>query len=422
MTNDCKTNDNSQISVVNHNTSNGNEVELVSLLKKTNKSTTKCGGVTAKRALLSDQASHIQGLECQEPISAPRSKNYTMAPATTTSSTINADESAYSFLTNLPTTNIETSQKDIETISNQNHKIRRTINLVNQSNRSQPQQQQTPKKPQKPRRRVATLAQRRAANIRERRRMFNLNAAFDRLRKKVPSFAYEKRLSRIETLKLAIMYIKFMDDLVNDDAYAEKYKQLTANTSAASVASVSSSLLSSGSYLSLYGHCNSSSPPPPPPAPISDLQQQQHTTNVMQVHSSINAPYYGNSTTTRQANNKTVYYDHHHTSSTDHECPKSHIDNAHSSSNYPNSSSEQFSTTQSSSHHHVQHQLDSIMSNNVQQNFSTLSAHQEHSYDRHQGLEHHQSHHFQEQQHLTLTPTHSMQHSMHYSLHPLQAR
>ncbi|CAG0892727.1 unnamed protein product [Cyprideis torosa] len=66
----------------------------------------------------------------------------------------------------------------------------------------------------KPRRRVATLAQRRAANIRERRRMFNLNEAFDRLRRKVPTFAYEKRLSRIETLRLAITYISFMTELL----------------------------------------------------------------------------------------------------------------------------------------------------------------------------------------------------------------
>ncbi|QQP49041.1 hypothetical protein FKW44_009554 [Caligus rogercresseyi] len=51
------------------------------------------------------------------------------------------------------------------------------------------------------------MAQRRAANIRERRRMYNLNEAFDRLRTKVPTFAYEKRLSRIETLRLAITYI-----------------------------------------------------------------------------------------------------------------------------------------------------------------------------------------------------------------------
>ena len=66
----------------------------------------------------------------------------------------------------------------------------------------------------KKRRRVATVSQRRAANIRERRRMFNLNEAFDRLRSKVPTFAYEKRLSRIETLRLAITYINFMDELL----------------------------------------------------------------------------------------------------------------------------------------------------------------------------------------------------------------
>ena len=66
----------------------------------------------------------------------------------------------------------------------------------------------------KKRRRVATVGQRRAANIRERRRMFNLNEAFDRLRSKVPTFAYEKRLSRIETLRLAITYINFMDELL----------------------------------------------------------------------------------------------------------------------------------------------------------------------------------------------------------------
>ena len=139
---------------------------------------------------------------------------------------------------------------------------------------AQTQKQQAPKKPQKPRRRVATMAQRRAANIRERRRMFNLNSAFDRLRKKVPSFAYEKRLSRIETLKLAIMYIKFMDDLVNDDAYAEKYKQLTANTSAAAA---SSGFLSSGAYLSLYGHCNpSSSSSTTTPSPLTNLDAVHH--------------------------------------------------------------------------------------------------------------------------------------------------
>ncbi|XP_057372698.1 protein Fer3-like [Daphnia carinata] len=74
----------------------------------------------------------------------------------------------------------------------------------------------------KKRKRVATVAQRRAANIRERRRMFNLNEAFDKLRRKVPTFAYEKRLSRIETLRLAITYISFMDQVIRSEAKASQ--------------------------------------------------------------------------------------------------------------------------------------------------------------------------------------------------------
>ncbi|XP_002733196.1 uncharacterized protein LOC100371559 [Saccoglossus kowalevskii] len=80
------------------------------------------------------------------------------------------------------------------------------------------------------RRRVATVAQRRAANIRERKRMFNLNEAFDELRKRVPTFAYEKRLSRIETLRLAIVYIAFMGDIVSGkDEKDVKLMQIKTN-------------------------------------------------------------------------------------------------------------------------------------------------------------------------------------------------
>lgn len=71
-----------------------------------------------------------------------------------------------------------------------------------------------PVKPKPKRRRIASFAQRRAANVRERKRMFSLNEAFDQLREIVPIFAYEKKLSRIETLRLAIVYIAFMTELV----------------------------------------------------------------------------------------------------------------------------------------------------------------------------------------------------------------
>ncbi|XP_056336431.1 protein Fer3 [Danio aesculapii] len=66
------------------------------------------------------------------------------------------------------------------------------------------------------RKRVISTVQRQAANIRERKRMFSLNEAFDRLRRRVPTFAYEKRLSRIETLRLAIVYIAFMTDILEN--------------------------------------------------------------------------------------------------------------------------------------------------------------------------------------------------------------
>ncbi|KAK6165755.1 hypothetical protein SNE40_022616 [Patella caerulea] len=64
-------------------------------------------------------------------------------------------------------------------------------------------------------RRSPSLAQRRAANVRERRRMLNLNEAFDVLRRSVPTFNYERRLSRIETLRLAMGYISFMTQILN---------------------------------------------------------------------------------------------------------------------------------------------------------------------------------------------------------------
>ena len=49
------------------------------------------------------------------------------------------------------------------------------------------------------RKRIINKIQRKAANIRERKRMFNLNEAFDDLRSKIPKFSYEKKMSRIET-------------------------------------------------------------------------------------------------------------------------------------------------------------------------------------------------------------------------------
>ncbi|KAM7538182.1 hypothetical protein Aperf_G00000072031 [Anoplocephala perfoliata] len=59
--------------------------------------------------------------------------------------------------------------------------------------------------------------QRLAANLRERRRMHSINDAFEGLRARIPTLPYEKRLSKVDTLRLAIGYIKFLHNLVNND-------------------------------------------------------------------------------------------------------------------------------------------------------------------------------------------------------------
>ena len=53
-----------------------------------------------------------------------------------------------------------------------------------------------------------------SANIRERKRMLSINSAFEELRAHVPTFPFEKRLSKIDTLRLAIAYIELLRDIL----------------------------------------------------------------------------------------------------------------------------------------------------------------------------------------------------------------
>lgn len=53
-----------------------------------------------------------------------------------------------------------------------------------------------------------------AANARERRRMQNLNEAFDRLRQYLPSLGNDRQLSKHETLQMAQSYISALSDLL----------------------------------------------------------------------------------------------------------------------------------------------------------------------------------------------------------------
>ncbi|KAK7109203.1 hypothetical protein V1264_013288 [Littorina saxatilis] len=72
---------------------------------------------------------------------------------------------------------------------------------------------------------VKKVGQRTAANMRERRRMKSINDAFETLRTCIPSSVQaERRLSKVDTLKLAIRYIGYLAEVVdtandNDSSY-----------------------------------------------------------------------------------------------------------------------------------------------------------------------------------------------------------
>lgn len=47
--------------------------------------------------------------------------------------------------------------------------------------------------------------------------MQSINEAFEGLRNHIPTMPYEKRLSKVDTLKLAISYINFLSELLKSD-------------------------------------------------------------------------------------------------------------------------------------------------------------------------------------------------------------
>lgn len=66
-----------------------------------------------------------------------------------------------------------------------------------------------------------TVGQRHAANLRERKRMQSINDAFEGLRTHIPVHPYEKRLSKVDTLRLAIDYIAFLNRLLNSTSQTD---------------------------------------------------------------------------------------------------------------------------------------------------------------------------------------------------------
>jgi len=57
--------------------------------------------------------------------------------------------------------------------------------------------------------------------------MMSINSAFDELRYHVPTFPYEKRLSKIDTLRLAMAYIALLKDILESDRQPLEHIQLS---------------------------------------------------------------------------------------------------------------------------------------------------------------------------------------------------
>ncbi|XP_041449608.1 heart- and neural crest derivatives-expressed protein 2-like [Drosophila obscura] len=64
---------------------------------------------------------------------------------------------------------------------------------------------------------VRTIKKRNTANKKERRRTQSINNAFSYLREKIPNVPSDTKLSKIKTLKLAILYINYLEDLLDGD-------------------------------------------------------------------------------------------------------------------------------------------------------------------------------------------------------------
>uniref|UniRef100_A0A915Q5R2 BHLH domain-containing protein n=1 Tax=Setaria digitata TaxID=48799 RepID=A0A915Q5R2_9BILA len=60
---------------------------------------------------------------------------------------------------------------------------------------------------------------RKAANERERKRMYSINEAFDKLRQLLPWLTHDRKMSKASTLREAIRYIKQLSQLLNGEEF-----------------------------------------------------------------------------------------------------------------------------------------------------------------------------------------------------------
>lgn len=68
-------------------------------------------------------------------------------------------------------------------------------------------------------------------SLNEKTRLLSINEAFEILRLHIPTFPYERRLSKIDTLHLAISYINLLESVLESNMTLYDYLRLTINQS-----------------------------------------------------------------------------------------------------------------------------------------------------------------------------------------------
>ncbi|KAH7645943.1 pancreas transcription factor 1 subunit alpha-like [Dermatophagoides farinae] len=153
------------------------------------------------------------------------------------------------------------SSYHVPVVINDDYSIHEYSATNHRHHRRHSQQQQQPHRPH----------QRHAANLRERKRMQSINDAFEGLRARIPTLPYEKRLSKVDTLRLAIGYIRFLADLVRTGGLSQSPQSNSSSSSLSSSKSTTISMVTA--FHNRYGlhshHSNPSSHPhqhccPPP--------------------------------------------------------------------------------------------------------------------------------------------------------------
>lgn len=66
-------------------------------------------------------------------------------------------------------------------------------------------------------------------NLNERTRLVSINEAFEILRNHIPTFPYERRLSKIDTLHLAIAYINLLESILDSNLSFYGYFECVLN-------------------------------------------------------------------------------------------------------------------------------------------------------------------------------------------------